>query len=201
MVGGGGRTGKAAFLGRACSAARVGVRLSRERHFSSGVKFSGSGGEPRRAQDHRCACVHLLQMGGWWTDRNHTKTHFQGPAWSPRMPGNADPRWRQNGSAALVSETERDRCGRKRTHTDTHSSHHHLHSRFLKSSHISVTIATLLCLPLFFIPAFFPSPLKKKNPSLPLLFSLSSKYNRDPEARSSSFGAAWRRGPWCRTHF
>lgn len=99
----------------------------------------------------------------------------------------ADPRWRQNGSAALVSETERDRCGRKRTHTDTHSSHHHLHSRFLKSSHISVTIATLLCLPLFFIPAFF-SPLKKKkkNPSLPLLFSLSSKYNRDPEARSSS---------------
>lgn len=76
----------------------------------------------------------------------------------------------QNGSTALVCETERDRCGRKRTHTDTHSSHHHLHSRFLKSSHISVTIATLLCLPLFFIPAFF-FPLKK-NPSLPLSLSL-----------------------------
>lgn len=41
-----------------------------------------------------------------------------------------------------------------------HSSHHHLHSRFLKSSHISVTIATILspsrfrcCLFLFFNPS------------------------------------------------
>lgn len=54
---GGGRTGKAALLGRACSAARVGVRLSHERQFSSGVKFSGSGGEPRRALDHRRAFI------------------------------------------------------------------------------------------------------------------------------------------------
>lgn len=45
------------FLGRACSAARVGVHLSRERQFSSGVKFSGSGGEPRRALDHRRAFI------------------------------------------------------------------------------------------------------------------------------------------------
>lgn len=43
----------------------------------------------------------------------------------------------------------------------THSSHHHLHSRFLKSSHISVTIATLLCLPLFHS-CFFSLKKKKK---------------------------------------
>lgn len=55
-----------------------------------------------------------------------------------------------------ICKTETERWRRKkRTHTHMHSSHHHLHSRFLKSSHISVTIATLLCLPVFFVPVFF----------------------------------------------
>lgn len=60
-------------------------------------------------------------------------------------------------------------------HTDTHSSHHHLHSRFLKSSHISVTIATLLSPSLFhscFFSLFFFLKEKKIHHSLSYSLSL-----------------------------
>lgn len=83
---------------------------------------------------------------------------------------------------------------KERTHTDTHSSHHHLHSRFLKSSHISVTMATLLRLPLFFVPAFFF--LKKKKSITPSLFCSLSPVNITETPRlTPSFGASRGRGP------
>lgn len=92
------------------------------------------------------------------------------PPWGRRC---LRPRWKQNGiRRARICKSERERCGRKRTQADTHSSHHHLHSRFLKSSHISVTIATLLCL-LFHSCFFFFPPLKKKSISPSLILSLS----------------------------
>lgn len=79
---------------------------------------------------------------------------------------------RQNGSAALVSVKVRGSDVEGKEHTDTHSSHHHLHSRFLKSSHISVTIATLLS-PSLFHSCFFSLFLKRKKIHHSLSYSLS----------------------------
>lgn len=87
-----------------------------------------------------------------------------------------------------IHKTERERWGSKRTHTL--SSHNHLHSRFLKSSHISVTIATLLCLPLLFIPAFLFKSISRSR-----LFSLVNITETLRLALcSSSFGVAHRKG-------
>lgn len=103
-----------------------------------------------------------------------------------------------------ICKTERERRGgkKKHTHTHIHSSHHHLHSRFLKSSHISVTIATPPLSPslfrscVFFFLFFFLTP-----PIRPFSLSLSlvadSKYNCEPlrlALCSSSFGVPQRRG-------
>lgn len=67
----------------------------------------------------------------------------------------------------------------------THSSQHHLHSRFLKSSHISVTMATLLTVSLLFflpLPFFF---LFWSTPFTLLSFIADSKYDgEEPRAHS-----------------
>lgn len=102
---------------------------------------------------------------------------------------------RRSGTAitAKLKEGDEEEGKKKEERVCTHahervhkhpSHHHHLHSRFLKSSHISVTIATLLCLPLFFTPAFFNPcrPALPPPPPLPplSLFLRHSSQNGDP---------------------
>ena len=108
------------------------------------------------------------------------------------------PWWNQKGSSTSIISAKlkgKDEEG-KNTHTHIHSSHHHLHSRFLKSSHISVTMATPPLSPSLFRSCVFFSSSFFFNPSHPPLLSLlsfvaDSKYNCEPlrlALCSSSFG-------------
>lgn len=159
-----GSRGKAAFLQRACSAARVGDFIT---SFSIGhfrttwrawkrLWITGTS-SPSTHQAH--FDFQVGAGGGGECSKRYKKEPLpEGnmfsacPGTPPARGSLAKAKWIRS---TCICESERERCGRKRTHTDTHSSHHHLHSRFLKSSHISVTIATLLS-PSPFHSCFFP---------------------------------------------
>lgn len=112
------------------------------------------------AQKHRPQAIKKIKKKkSWW--------HFS-------------PLWNQKGSSTSIISAKlkgKDEEEKKNTHTHIHSSHHHLHSRFLKSSHISVTIATPPLSPslfrscVFFFLFFF-------NPSHPPLLSLPLSRSR-----------------------